>query len=76
MLTREALRQCLDSAAQEHGAAPPDGMLAHLIAAEKRNLTAAARTLGEEWNGTFNEGSVAVIAIAYAQAISKNGGPG
>jgi hypothetical protein len=64
MLTREALNESLAQAKADYARAPADGMLAHLIA-----LVEIAR------DGWDREGAT-IVALAYANAVQKNGGRG
>lgn len=64
MLTREALKESLGQAKQDIARAPVDGMLAHLIA------------LIEMEHDNWNQERAAIVALAYAKAIQKNGGRG
>ena len=64
MLTREALKESLDRAKDDIARAPVDGMLAHLI------------LVVEMESNTWTTERVAIVALAYADAVRKNGGRG
>jgi len=58
----------LDSAHQQVNSATSDEILLELITIQSDRLRDAAQMLGREWNGTFNDGHVKVIAL---QRISR-----
>jgi len=64
MLTREALADSMVKAKAEWERAPVDGMLAHLIKMVELDY--------DNWNADL----AAIVALAYANAIQKNGGRG
>lgn len=66
MLTREALQESLKRAEDEMTRNPIDGMLAYLIACVDLKH-------GEH---PWNQDRVATVALAYANAVQKNGGRG
>lgn len=65
MLTREALQESLKQAEAEMERAPVDGMLAYLIAC-----------VDLKHETPWNQDRVATVALAYANAVQKNGGRG